>query len=83
MAQALGLTVDDFIAFYTRLTHDRQALALIERADGSCIFLDAQNHCLIQATKPKQCREYPNRWRSAVLDAVCQAQQNTGAVHVD
>ena len=78
IAAALGLDVEDFIARFTRLTHDRQALALTERADGACIFLDAQNHCRIQHVKPKQCRDYPHRWRSATLDAVCAAQRDVG-----
>jgi Fe-S-cluster containining protein len=82
LAAALGLPLDDFLSRHTRLTRDRQALALNERDDGSCSFLDDRNRCRLQDAKPRQCRDYPLRWRSDLLDAVCQTMQNAGETHV-
>ncbi len=71
IARELGLSVEVFIDRFTRLARDRQALSLTDGADGACVFLDADHACRIQAVKPRQCLDYPRRWRSAALDAVC------------
>ena len=73
IALILGLSTEEFIARYTRLTRDRQALALTEREDGGCVFLDSNNLCRIQSAKPRQCQDYPHHWRSPLLDAACPA----------
>lgn len=61
LAAFLALSEKDFIEQHTRLRKDRKGLALKERADHSCIFLDG-NSCSVQAVKPQQCKEFPNRW---------------------
>jgi Fe-S-cluster containining protein len=71
LARALGLTLHDFTGTYTRLTADRQALSLTERADGACIFLQPDNTCRIQDVKPRQCRSFPYLWRTARLANMC------------
>jgi uncharacterized protein len=74
MAAFLGLTVPDFTRAYTRLTRDRAALSLVERADGACVFLAADGDaCLVHAVKPRQCREFPRRWAFAGYERVCAA----------
>ncbi len=73
IADLLGLTPHDFTARYTRLLADRRGLSLTERADGACIFLETGNACLIQNVKPRQCRGFPNEWRSERLTAACAA----------
>jgi Fe-S-cluster containining protein len=80
LAAATGLTADAFLERYTRLTRDRRGLTLTDRADGACIFLDASNACLIQHAKPRQCRDYPSRWRSDSLDAACEGRRHAGGV---
>jgi len=55
------ISEDEFIQQFTRLRRDRRGLALVEQADGACVFLDG-NRCVIQAVKPQQCREFPRRW---------------------
>ena len=50
-----------FIEQHTRLRRDRRGLALKEKTDGSCIFLDG-NNCAVQPAKPQQCKDFPNRW---------------------
>ena len=61
LAAFLALSEKDFIEQHTRLRKDRKGLALKERAEHSCIFLDG-NSCTVQAVKPQQCKEFPNRW---------------------
>ena len=69
MAKFFGIPEAVFIERHTRLRKDRRGLALLERADGSCIFLDG-NHCSVQAVKPQQCREFPNRWVNSLWGRV-------------
>lgn len=75
MAQHLELEVVDFIERYVALTRDRRGLTLTDRADGGCIFLTADNRCVVQQVKPQQCRDYPYEWRSPALDAACPGMQ--------
>ena len=61
LAGFLKMTEPDFIEQHTRLRQDRLGLALNERPDRSCIFLDSTT-CTVQPVKPQQCKEFPNRW---------------------
>jgi len=61
LARFLGMSDKDFIEQHTRLREDRRGLALKAREDHSCIFLDG-NSCMVQAVKPQQCKDFPNRW---------------------
>ncbi|MFH1680553.1 MAG: YkgJ family cysteine cluster protein [Candidatus Eisenbacteria bacterium] len=62
LAGALGLEERETIDMYARLASNRAQLALAERADGSCVFLDG-SACLVYAARPDQCRSYPHAWR--------------------
>lgn len=64
-----GMGEQDFIEQHTRLRKDRRGLALKEQPDGSCIFLE-NGGCAIQAVKPQQCREFPNRWVNSLWGKV-------------
>ena len=79
IAAFLGMELYDFTAAYTRLSSDRGALSLNERADGHCVFLQADNSCRIQAVKPQQCRAFPYLWRSARLAKMCMGWQASAA----
>jgi uncharacterized protein len=68
----LGLPEFDFIQQYTRLRADRMGLALQDKENGECIFLDGRD-CRIQAVKPKQCQGFPNAWRFPGFESVCRA----------
>jgi uncharacterized protein len=72
LAAFLGLTEHDFIQRHTRLRQDRRGLALQERPNGDCIFLEG-NDCVVQAVKPRQCQEFPNGWSFPGVEQVCQA----------
>jgi Predicted Fe-S-cluster oxidoreductase len=61
-----------FIQTYTRLRPNRDGLALQDRGDGSCVFLDGRS-CAIHSAKPAQCAGFPNEWRFPGWRSVCQA----------
>ena len=62
----------DFIQRFTRLRHDRKGLALIEKPNGECVFLDG-NDCSVQPVKPQQCRDFPNLWNLPGFEKICHA----------
>jgi uncharacterized protein len=61
-----------FIQTYTRLRPHRDGLALQEREDGSCVFLNGRS-CVIHQVKPAQCAGFPNEWRFPGWRSVCEA----------
>jgi uncharacterized protein len=61
-----------FIQQHTRLTQDRRGLALNDKPNGECIFLQG-NDCAIQPVKPCQCREFPNLWNFPGFEQTCRA----------
>ena len=71
VAAFLGEDIDAFIQSQTRVTDDRRHLSLLQNADGVCEFLTPESLCRIHPVKPAQCRGYPWRWRSEILDALC------------
>lgn len=74
IAAGLGLDVATFTAQFTRLRDDRRGLSLKDQADGACIFLEGTPPaCHIQADKPRQCRDFPMRWKYRDLEAICPA----------
>ncbi|HVU28666.1 MAG TPA: YkgJ family cysteine cluster protein [Verrucomicrobiae bacterium] len=62
----------DFIQQFTRLTNDRRGLALLDKANGECIFLENGN-CAVQSVKPQQCRDFPNLWNFPGAEKSCRA----------
>lgn len=64
LAAHLGLPEERFLADCTRLAPDRRSLSLTERPGGVCIFLDdATSSCRVYPARPRQCRDFPSRWR--------------------
>jgi uncharacterized protein len=72
LASFKGISEVDFIQKFTRLAHDRRGLALQEKADGGCIFLEG-DECSVQPVKPQQCRDFPNLWNFPGFEKVCRA----------
>ena len=62
IADFLGITEDELIQNYTRLSADRSELVFTDKEDGSCIFLTDDNLCLINPVKPHQCSSFPYEW---------------------
>jgi len=72
IANFLALDEYDFIQRYTRLRPKRDGLALIDKPNGECIFLEG-NNCTIQPAKPHQCRGFPNTWNFPGWRERCEA----------
>ncbi|MDZ4814872.1 MAG: YkgJ family cysteine cluster protein [Verrucomicrobiota bacterium] len=72
IASYLGLSDDELIERYTRLRGDRNGLSLIEKPNHECVFLEG-NVCLINAVKPKQCQDFPNKWNFPGWRTMCEA----------
>ncbi len=72
LAAFKGLSEVPFIQEFTRLTQDRRGLALTEKSDGSCVFLEG-NECAVQSVKPQQCRDFPNLWNFPGFEETCRA----------
>jgi Fe-S-cluster containining protein len=73
IAAHLGLAVEVFLDRFTRLTDDRRGLSLIEKSDGSCIFLEGENDCRVQPAKPAQCAGFPNEWSFPGFERQCRS----------
>jgi len=72
ISRFLSLSEEDFIQTYTRLRPSRNGLALIDKANGECFFLDGRD-CAIQPVKPFQCGGFPNEWNFPGWRDVCEA----------
>ena len=72
IAAHLGLDEDTFIQRYTRLTPQRNGLALIDKPTGECFFLEGCD-CVLQAVKPVQCVGFPNTWNFPGWREMCKA----------
>lgn len=70
IADFLKMDVFAFTGEFTRLTRDRQTLALKDQADGSCIFLTPDG-CRINPVKPGQCRDFPHKWKFSDFHFIC------------
>lgn len=61
LSHHLGLDVGEFTEGYTRIGENRRALSLIDKEDGSCVFLSG-NLCGVYPARPRQCREFQRKW---------------------
>lgn len=68
----LNFDEQTFIQSHTRLRPRRDGLALQDKADGSCIFLNGRD-CAIEPVKPRQCAGFPNDWNFPGWRSVCEA----------
>lgn len=73
LAEALGLTLEAFVERHTDLSPGRTGLVLKGAPEAPCRFLTEGNLCRVHAARPRQCRDYPARWRSSDIEAVCLA----------
>ena len=72
LADFRGLSESDFIQQFTRLTQDRRGLALLDKPNGECVFLEGGD-CAVQPVKPQQCRDFPNLWNFPGAAGFCHA----------
>ena len=73
IARHLHMAAEEFIRRYTVLTGDRRGLSLTERPDGECVFLKdgTPASCLIEEVKPRQCRDFPEKWNVPGWEEEC------------
>jgi Fe-S-cluster containining protein len=72
LADFIGISEHEFIQRYTRLRPQRDGLALLDKPNGECLFLSG-DACGVQSAKPRQCRDFPNRWNFPGWREVCAA----------
>lgn len=72
IAKYLGMPEWDFIQTYTELRPGKDGLALKNRPNGECAFLEGRD-CRIQSAKPIQCQGFPNVWNFPGWREVCEA----------
>lgn len=72
LAAFRGLGESEFIQQFTRLRGDRRGLALMDKPNGECVFLE-DGSCAVQSVKPQQCRDFPNLWNFPGFEQVCHA----------
>ncbi len=72
IAAFLGVEEDNFIQRFTRLRAQREGLALLDKPNGECFFLDGRD-CRIQPVKPQQCRDFPHKWNFPGWRQTCEA----------
>ncbi|HEX8312248.1 MAG TPA: YkgJ family cysteine cluster protein [Chthoniobacteraceae bacterium] len=72
LAGFLAVSEDEFIQGYTRLRPQRDGLALIDKPNGECVFLEG-NDCVVQTVKPVQCSGFPNTWNFPGWQETCEA----------
>ena len=73
LSKELQLAPEVFVNKYTELAPGRTGLVLAGDPQLPCLFLAENGLCRLHAVRPKQCRDYPERWRSAEIEAVCKA----------
>ena len=61
-----------FIDRFARLASDRRGLALLDKPNGECAFLDGEL-CSLQSVKPQKCRDFPNLWTYPGSGKSCRA----------
>ncbi|MDZ4199195.1 MAG: YkgJ family cysteine cluster protein [Kiritimatiellia bacterium] len=61
LSDFLGIPEQELIERYAEITRNRGGLSLIEKADGSCVFLK-ENRCRVYEARPGQCRDFPRSW---------------------
>ncbi len=69
MAHFLRIDIYEFVDQYCDLLQ-RNQLVLKKHADESCIFLTEEG-CSLHAVKPRQCRDFPVKWRTVNSLSYC------------
>jgi Fe-S-cluster containining protein len=71
IAESLNVSVDQLVNERLTLMPDRRGLSLDQDEQGACVFLDPDQGCLIEAVKPRQCKEFPWRWQYENVEEIC------------
>ncbi len=72
IAEFLKIPVSEFLAKFAKLSCSKKNLLLVEKDDGSCVFLDKDTKkCIIYPVRPKQCRTFPIEWTFPGWEQYC------------
>jgi Fe-S-cluster containining protein len=63
LAKFRGEPLREFVPLYTRTARGKRTLR--EKANGDCVFFDAQRGCTVYRVRPRQCRTWPF-WESNI-----------------
>jgi len=75
IAALLGISVYQFTEKYTKLMPDRKSLTIIDGNGTSCVFLSDSGLCVINDSKPIQCRNFPMGWHYKGAETICRGLQ--------
>ena len=70
IAGFLEITVQEFYHCYTIRINDEYWLK--DKPNQDCIFLN-DNDCRVHQVKPRQCRDFPRKWRTSDIALYCMA----------
>lgn len=74
IAQFLNMDEQTFIDECCRLRANRRGLSIRDAEDGACMML-TEDGCRINPVKPRQCRDFPNKWNFPGWRQRCQARE--------
>ena len=63
-----------FIHECCRLRANRRVVSIRDAQDGACMML-AEGGCRINPVKPRQCRDFPNKWNFPGWRDLCRARE--------
>ena len=72
IAGLLGMTPDRLVNEHLDLMPDRRGLTVAQDEDGTCVFLDEEQGCRVEAAKPQQCRDFPMHWKYDDAERICE-----------
>ena len=71
IAAFLGVSEATFIDRDCAVAPDRRGLILHSHPNGACVWLTADNRCLIHPVKPDKCRTFPYDWTNPDSHEIC------------
>ena len=74
ISRFLDMDEQVFIDTCCRLRANRRGLSIRDAEDGACMML-AEGGCRINPVKPRQCRDFPNKWNFPGWRDLCRARE--------
>lgn len=74
ISRFLDMDEQVFIDTCCRLRANRRGLSIRDAEDGACMML-TKDGCRINPVKPRQCRDFPNKWNFPGWRDLCRARE--------
>ena len=74
ISRFLDMDEQVFIDTCCRLRANRRGLSIRDAEDGACMML-TKDGCRINPVKPRQCRDFPNKWNFPGWRDLCRARK--------